>query len=190
MFSRRNRMIGVFYTLADALLAVSSFWLAYFIRARLTTLRPLFPSVFYLWVVPLAVVLWVVVGLLAGIYRDVLEAEPRRTFADPVKVGLISTALLFALTFAFKLEYISRALLGMYAVIDLGAMVLFRLAMGHLGGSLRRTFQGFRHFLLVGDTAEALGIARAIEASEKHGMVVSGFALVSPSEIAGFRKRV
>lgn len=178
MFSRHNRMIGVLYMLADALLAFASFWLAHRIRSHLVVLRPLYPAYFYIWIVPVAIGIWSGVGLVLGIYRDIQEEDLRRAFSDPIKVGFVSTTLLFTLTFAFQLEYISRSLLGLYVLLDLVAMILFRLLARRLGGALRRRFAGFRHFLLVGDTPEALEIARAIEANEKHGMKLSGFAVV------------
>ncbi len=171
-------MIGVLYLLADAVLALASFGLAYEIRSRLVTPRPLYPPSHYLWIVPLAVGLWIFVGLASGIYREIQEEDLRRAFVDPAKVGFTATTLLFAITFAFKLEYISRLLLGFYAALDLGAMILFRLVAWQLGTPLWRAFGGYRHFLVGGDTPEALEIARTIEANEKRGMRLLGFARV------------
>lgn len=178
MFARHNRMVGGLYLLADALLALASFGLAYWIRSNLITPRPLYPLAQYYWVVPLAVGVWISVGFALGIYREIREEELRRAFWDPIKVGCFSTTLLFALTFALKLDYISRLLLGFYAAVDLVAMILFRLLARRVGGPLRRTLGGFRHFLLVGRTPEALEIARAIEANESRGMQLFGFAQV------------
>ncbi len=188
MFSRHNRMIGVLYLLADALLALASFGLAYWIRSRLVVPQPLYPLANYLWIVPLAMGIWIGVGLGTGIYREIQEEALRRAFADPLKVGSISTTLLFALTFAFKLEYISRLLLGFYAVAALVAMILFRLLARRLGEPLRRNLGGFRNFLLVGATPEALEIARTLEANEKRGVRLLGFAqvgLIPQNEIHG-----
>ncbi len=171
-------MIGALYLLADAVLALASFGLAYEIRSHLVTPRPLYPPSYYLWIIPLAVGLWIGVGLAAGIYREIREEDLRRAFVDPAKVVFTATTLLFAFTFAFKLEYMSRLLLGFYAALDLGAMILFRLLARRLGAPLRRGFGGYRHFLVGGDTLEALEIARTIEANENRGMRLLGFARV------------
>ncbi len=181
MFARHNRMIGVLYMMADALLAFLSFWLAHAIRAHLHLTRALIPVYYYLWIVPVAVGLWISVGLAAGIYREIREEELRRAFLDPLKVGLVSTVLLFALSYAFKAEYISRLLLGFYAAVDLAAMIVFRLVARRWGGALRSALAGVRNFLLVGNTTEALGIARTIEANESRGQRLAGFALVDPA---------
>jgi FlaA1/EpsC-like NDP-sugar epimerase len=175
MFARHNRMIGAVYLLADLVLALLSFWLAHAVRSRLLSPQPLYPISHYPWIVPLALGIWLVVGLVAGIYREIREEELRRAFTDPLKVGVVSTTLLFAVTFAFKLEIVSRLLLGLYAAMDLVAMTLFRLLARRAAGLLRRSLAGIRNFLLVGDAAEIANIARAIEAHENHGMRLFGF---------------
>ena len=170
MVSRHNRVIGLFYLAADGLLAVASFAVAHWIRSYIVTPRPLYPLSHYLWIIPLAVGLWMGAGMMAGIYQEIREEELRRVFSDPIKVGLIATTLLFAFTYALKLEYISRLLLGFYAAFDLAAMIVFRLIARRLSEPLRRTFAGLYYFLLVGSTPEALEIAQIIEANERRGM--------------------
>jgi exopolysaccharide biosynthesis polyprenyl glycosylphosphotransferase len=181
MFARHDRLIGAFYLLADFLLALASFWWAHQIRSHLITPRPLYPLANYFWIVPLAVAIWLLVGLVAGIYREIREEELPRAFRDPLKVAIISTTLLFAVTFAFKLEIISRLLLGLYAVADLVAMTLFRLVAREFAGPLRRVLAGFHHFLLVGDGPEVEDIARTLEAHALHGVRLFGVLRVRSS---------
>ncbi len=180
MFSRHNRIIGGLYLVADALLVLASFWLAHWLRSHLTSLRSLYPAYYYLWIVPVTLGIWLGVGLTLGIYREIREEELRRAFVDPIKVGFVSTTLLFAFIFAFRLEYISRLLLGFYTIADLTAMILFRLAARRLSEPLRRSFGGLRHFLLVGDTPQVMEIARTLEANENRGLRLLGFARVHP----------
>ena len=114
-------------------------------------------------------------GLGYRAYRDVQDRGLRRSMLDPLKVTLIAPVLLFALISIFKVEFISRALLGFYAACDFLLMTAFRLAAyrARLGASIA----GVRNFLLVGWTHEALEIAKAIEADESHGMRLAGFAI-------------
>ena len=174
MFARHNRIVGFIYLLTDALLALASFWLAYGIRARLVTPRPLYSIAVYPWIVPIVVGIWIAVGSASGIYREIREEDLRRVFTDPVKVGFISTTLLFAIIFAFKLDYLSRLLLGFYAATNLVVSILFRLIARRWSEPLRRAVAGLRHFLLVGDGPQLLEIARAIEAREQRGMRLLG----------------
>jgi len=181
MFSRHNRMIGVFYLCADMLLALLSFWLAWEIRSHLITPRPLYSVSNYPWIVPLAAGTWVLVGLLAGVYRDINEQDLRRAFTDPLKVALGTMVLLFAATFAIKFQYLSRLLLVLYASTQLVAATLFRLLARHFAGPLRRSLAGLRSFLLVGEGPEVIEIARTIEAHEAHGMLLVGFVRTGAS---------
>jgi exopolysaccharide biosynthesis polyprenyl glycosylphosphotransferase len=178
MFSRHKKMIGVLYLLADAALAAGSFALAYGIRSRFITRQPFYPDSNYFWIIPYAIALWIVVGFVTGSYREIQEENLLRAFWDPAKAAFLGTALLFATIFAFKLVYISRLLLGFYAIIDLLAMVAFRLAARQLGDPLRRTFGGYREFLLVGDAPHIDEVAKAIETNEKRGMRIFGFARI------------
>src|SRR5579883_3425755 len=160
MFSRHNQMMGVLYALADGVLAVVSFGLAHSLRLSLVSLRPLYSVSYYFWIFPFVVALWLATGWATGLYRDVEEQDWRRALGGTLKVGVIATVVLFAFIFAFKVEFISRLLLIFYALIDFLLMALF---------------------LLVGNTPQALEIARIIEANEHRGMRLSGFAVVASS---------
>lgn len=171
MFTRHKRILGRLYLAGDALAALASFGLAYLIRAHLIS-RPLYPVSYYVWIVPVTLGIWLGVGVALGIYRDIREEELRRAFIDPIKVTFLATTLLFAVTFAFKLDYISRLLLGFYGASDLVLMILFRIV-------ARRLSVGEpRHLLLVGVTPEAMDIARTLEANEQRGLRLVGFARV------------
>ncbi len=170
-------MIGVLYALADALLALASFFLAHSIRLHLGGLRPLYPVWHYLWILPVLPALWVGAGWVTRLYRGIESHEPRRAITGPVKVTIIATVLLFAFISIFKLEYISRSLLGLYSAVDLALMIIFRQATGRAISRLGHSAGGFRHFLLVGSGGEAINIARTIELNEDLGVLLSGFAV-------------
>jgi exopolysaccharide biosynthesis polyprenyl glycosylphosphotransferase len=185
MFSRHNRMVGVLYAAADGSVALLSFWLARRIRMGMVSVRPLYPVSYYLWIVPVVIALWLCVGWLTGLYGDVEETSFRRTVTAAFKVVLLGSLLLFAFIFLTKFPYISRTLLALYAGLDFVLMIVYRSAATAILGRLRSSVGGFRHFLLVGDTPDALEIARRIEASELRGMRLSGFAVVAPQVESG-----
>ncbi|HLI34534.1 MAG TPA: sugar transferase [Terriglobia bacterium] len=179
MFSRHNQMMGVLYALADGVLAAASFGLAHSLRLSLASLRPLYPVAYYFWIFPFVVALWLATGWATGLYRDVEEQDLRRTLGGTLKVAVIATVILFAFIFAFKVEFISRLLLVFYALIDFLLMSLFRLAANRWGGRISASVAGFSQFLLVGNTPQALEIARIIEANEHRGMRLAGFAVLA-----------
>lgn len=176
-------MMGAVYALADAALALASFWIAYLIRANLPGVRPLYPVIFYIWIVPLVILLWLGVGWAGGAYRDVQNMDLRRALLDPLKTAVFAGLVFFAAISLAKVEFISRSLVAFYAAADFGLMILFRLVARQ--GRLASSMFGVRTFLLVGGTGEAIEIAKSIEASESHGMRVAGFALAGfPSDEA------
>ena len=185
MFARHNRMMGIIFLASDFLLTLASYGLACEIRSHLAGFRPLYSLSNYPGLVPLIFVVWVGVGVAAGLYREVQEEDLRRVFVDPLKVCLVSTVLLFALIFALQLEFISRLLLGIYALTDFLLMILFRLVAWRFAVPLRRSVAGYRHFLLVGDGPEVAEIARTLEANETRGTRLYGFVRVrkGPSEV-------
>jgi exopolysaccharide biosynthesis polyprenyl glycosylphosphotransferase len=180
-------MVGVLYAAGDASAALLSFWLARRIRVGMVSVRPLYPVSYYLWIIPLVMALWLCVGWITGLYGDVEEPSFRRTVTSALKVTVLGSLLLFAFIFLTKFPYISRTLLALYVGLDFLLMVLYRWVAAVILGRLRASVGSFRHFLLVGDTPDALEIARSIEASELRGMRLSGFALVAPQVQLGSR---
>jgi exopolysaccharide biosynthesis polyprenyl glycosylphosphotransferase len=190
MFARHKRMVGVLYTATDGLVAILSFWLARQIRLAIVNVRPLYPVSYYLWIIPLVVALWLCVGWITGLYRDVEPENFRRTASAALKVTILASLLLFAFIFLSKFPYISRTLLAFYAVVDYLLMVLYRVVAGRVPGRLRASVRRLRHFLVIGDRPDALQIAEAIEANELRGMRLSGFAVVTSGIFSGSRFRV
>jgi len=140
MLALYKRFLAGLYIAADAALAFAAFAAATWLRTRVLEPTPLYPLSHYAWIVPLAAGLWVATGLVLGVYREIEAENLRRAFWDPLRVAAIATTLLFAVTFAFKLDYVSRLLLGLYALADLAAMVAFRLVARAASPTFRRRF--------------------------------------------------
>lgn len=178
MFSRQDRMIGVLYALAEAFLALASFLAAHTLRAHWHGLRPLYPAIYYLWIVPLIPAIWVGTAWALGSYRDPLYQDFRRVLAVTLKVGVTATILIFALIQILKVQHVSRLLLLLFGALQSLAVLLFRWMAHRAGNRLGMALTGTRHYLLVGDTAEAVKIAQTIEANAQRGMLLSGFAVL------------
>lgn len=178
MFSRHNRMIAALYVLGDALMVLGSCLLAYYARSHFFPhARVFYTGRFYLWLMPAALLIWILTGLAAGIYREIREDDWRSVFWDPLKVNVVATLILMAFTVAVKDEHISRLLIGIFCVTVLAAMIALRLLARQLGPGLRAAFGNVRHVLVVGRTPEAMEIAREIEENESHGVKLAGFAM-------------
>ena len=177
MFAHREKAFKIFTVVGDGAVAVAAFSLAYLLRASLDFLPKLYPLRYYPWLVLLIVGLWLAVGYVLRTYREVGEASVERAFVDPVKVFGLGTVLLFALTFALKLDYVSRLLLGLFAVTDLLLMVFLRLLLRKLGVKFSHWLAGSKHFLIVGNTPAAKEVGRILESGDRLGEQLLGFAI-------------
>jgi exopolysaccharide biosynthesis polyprenyl glycosylphosphotransferase len=178
MFARHIRLMGIIFLVSDVVLALSSLGLAHLIRAHLSSLRPFYSLSNYPGIVPLTAVIVAGIGAVSGVYREVHEEDLARAFIDPIKIALFSTIVLFAATFALELVFVSRLLLGIFAVLDFIVMVVFRLLVRRFAGTLRRSAGSYRNFLLVGDGPELGEMARTLEANESRGIRLFGFVRV------------
>lgn len=178
MFSSENRLLRALYMAMDGLIAVASFWAAQTVRSRIPWIRALFPIYNYVWILPLILLIWLTVGWANGLYTRALEARLLRVVPLLIKISVFSTLLLFAATFAMHYEHLSRTLLGIFAVFDLFGMIGLRVLTAKWNEPLHRGLGGYRHFLLVGDTPQAVAIAVSIEANEVRGVKLSGFAVL------------
>ena len=177
MFAHREKAFKLFTGVGDGVVALAAFGLAYLLRASLDSLPELYPLRYYPWLVPLVVGLWLAVGFVLRTYREVGEASVERALVDPVKVFGLGTLVLFALTFALKLDYVSRLLLGLFAVFDLLLMVFLRLLLRKLGVRFTHWLAGSKHFLIVGNTPAAKQVGRILESGERLGAQLLGFAI-------------
>ena len=178
MFSRHNRMIAALYILGDALMVLGSCLAAYYARSHFFPhARVFYTGRFYLWLMPAALLIWVLTGLAAGIYREIHENDWRSVLWDPLKVNVVATFILMAFTVVVKDEYISRLLIVIFCVTALAAMVALRLLARQFGPGLRAAFGNVRHVVVVGRTPEAMEIAREIEENESRGVKLAGFVV-------------
>ena len=176
MFTHRIKALQLFTVFGDGLVAIASFALAYRVRLSLEFLPELYPLEYYSWLAPLVVGLWIVVGFSLRLYRDIDDSGPGYVVGAPVRVAAVATPALFALTFALRLHYVSRLLLGMFAVFDLLLMVGFRLLVRILDERFPCWLAEPRNVLVVGGTREAVDMGRILKSGERLGARLFGYA--------------
>jgi exopolysaccharide biosynthesis polyprenyl glycosylphosphotransferase len=177
MFSSENRLLRALFVALDALIALVSFWIAQEIRARMARIWGLNPAYNYVGIVPIILLIWITVGWAHGLYDRPLHERPLRLVPRLIRITIFSTLVLFAVTFAIHYLRLSRFLLLIFALIDLLGMLALRLITAKWNEPLHRALGGHRHFLLVGNTPDAIAIATFIEANEPRGLKLTGFAV-------------
>lgn len=177
------------FALADALIVVAAFQLAYWARVRMTLenvffLTPLVHSVLIGW----SALVWVSLGLWWEIYDRVNSAQTQVILRDAFRQCLLGAASIIFLEYSLRLE-LSRFFIGIFALLAWILLSLFRL---NAGGALRvvmREFSSTHYVMVVGTGDAALKLGRQIEAARDYGVRLIGFLWdadsLSKIELAG-----
>lgn len=160
--------------LADGLVLVAAFPLAYLVKTRLlpADLTPLYSPEVY--VAPAAMV------AMATLF--VLERRGAHTAAATRSLGVITgtvvvsvgIALVFGATllYAFKLSYVSRLFLALYGASSALLLIGVHLSLRPVIARARETGVSAPRVLLVGDEAEAAHLAAVLEEESPFGIAV------------------
>jgi exopolysaccharide biosynthesis polyprenyl glycosylphosphotransferase len=160
--------------IADGLVLTLAFPLAYLIKTRLLPqdLTPLYAPEAY--IAPAALV--AVVTLLVLERRGAHSASELRSLPQIVRTvgAATATAVLVGATvlFAFKVSYVSRLFLALYAGSGAVLLVAVHLGLRPLVARARESGENAARLLLVGSAAEASELAERLDAESPFGVVV------------------
>jgi exopolysaccharide biosynthesis polyprenyl glycosylphosphotransferase len=182
VFSRHKRKAALLFALADVILTTLTFEAAYQLRAHLPFERVFFilPPVKAL-VLGATLIIWVTLGYLLRVYERLESGDPLTALQDSLRQVTAGMLLLIGFLFLEKLD-ISRAFLGLFAVLNLTALIAYRVSARSLRGWIRRQFGAEAHFVVVGTGETARQVGRALEQNREYGVRLLGF--VGEDELA------
>jgi len=175
----RRRQIQVVLQLAGDILATGiSLWLAYWLRFDVEILpvtKGVPPVGPYLWLIPVAMVLFPVVFYFQGLYQR-RRARSRFDEAVRVFVGVVlATALLTGgLTFYREFSY-SRLVLGIFAAIDFLVVLFVRWTISGVLRRVRRSGGNLQNVLVVGAGELGRQVVGRLSGHREFGFRVVGF---------------
>jgi exopolysaccharide biosynthesis polyprenyl glycosylphosphotransferase len=111
---------------------------------------------------------------------------------DSLKQTALGTACVILIQYAVQLDQsgvqlnLSRSFVGLLAASSWVLLCLFRFNAGALVGWIRREFGTPHHVLVTGLGERAVGLGRALEGSERHGIRLVGFVADHNCEIPQF----
>lgn len=129
MPSQRREFQRQFQQIGDAVLAAAMFWAAHAVREWLAYEFPLvFPGIapfrYYKWLYLIIVPLLPFLLDLNGYYRRPLERRHGETFTVLAKSVLICALVVVAAMYFLRLTGLSRGVIVLYAVLNLGALLV------------------------------------------------------------------
>lgn len=175
MFRHQTRKLKILFALADALLTLAAFTLAYDVR-EVAHLRHTFflkPDVYALLLV-FSLITWAAVGYRLDVYGKLEAARVRIVLADAVRQAAICGLALVVLVYAARTDT-SRLFLGLCVATNCVFLMIFRIAARNFIAHVSRKLGAERNIFIVGLGGAAIAHARGLEKWEGHGARILGF---------------
>ena len=174
MFSRHRRKTRFLFGLADILLALLAFELAYRTRMALPLERVFFLAApVKALLMGAAAVLWPMAGVWLRVYERLDAESPLIIVRDTLRQCVAGGVALILIEYALRLD-LSRPFLGLFLLYTCAILCLFRLNARRLVGWVRRGL-GQPYFVLIAGTGpRAQRLAALLERSADHGVRLMG----------------
>ncbi len=185
MLRENTKIISGGLKTADLVITALSFLAAYAIRGAIPELPALRPFSEYSFLLIFILPLWA--GLLRyyGAYGTMRTKSLTQTLVPVLKGSSAAVIVLMTLLYAFKLEYVSRALIIIFFVVNSALLLAFKASVLFLTRYLRTKGYNFRTMIIVGTGRRALEFARFIEEHKQWGVHVLGFVSVGKNDEPG-----
>jgi exopolysaccharide biosynthesis polyprenyl glycosylphosphotransferase len=175
---KRFRLIFVLSVYAiELLFTLCVFFVAYLLRAGpLVTLFGKFEGLgSVLWLFIPTLIVWAILLWRYRFQAPTFEGALLSNFGRAMLVVVLGTTMLFAISYATKQFYVSRAFLGLFAGLDLVALVSARsIAQSLFRHYVRRGYDR-TYILIAGTGGRARKVARLLEQHREHGLELVGY---------------
>jgi exopolysaccharide biosynthesis polyprenyl glycosylphosphotransferase len=182
MLKQKARAIALGVLAGDLAITALSLPVAYVIRhGVLTSLSPsLFPNPLhpfdrYLSLLMLILPFWAVMLYVAGFYRSHRTTPLAEEIWAATKVAFGGTAILALVAYGLRLDYVSRWLLVVFAIVNFSFLATEKITLRLLSRYVRTRGYNFRTVLLVGTGQKAAQLADFLEAHPHWGFRVVGY---------------
>ncbi len=169
MFDPHRHKAAVLVAVGDVILTILTFEAAYQTRVFLPLERVFFiltPIKALLLGVTLA--LWLLAGRWIGVYERLYGTNVWAAAYDSLRQVLFGTLGLVVFQFLLRLD-VSRSFIGLFALYNFLALVVYRASAGRLRGYIRRQFGAEVFYVIVGCSEKALDLGRQLEQGAEFG---------------------
>jgi exopolysaccharide biosynthesis polyprenyl glycosylphosphotransferase len=182
MFEERSEDLHRVTTLLDLCLTITVFLTAPWLRTLLIDDEP--PNVLsHIAFLPFILALWMLFLPFFGAYRSPRNTSRRAytwVIARAVAAGL---ATLLTILFVMKIQYVSRAVILIFAALDFLALVAIRLGVVWYFQRSLRQGEGFRKVLIVGSGSRARRLAETLLQNSEWGIRIVGYLDPDPARV-------
>ncbi len=178
MLKQHARVVVLFRYITDIILTVLAFFIAYWIRAYPITefgLSSLFPLKFYLWMLPLILIVWSYLLYYFRAYKSFRTSPLIDELKIVFMVVLVGGLVVGALVFIAHYHTISRTFVLTFALIDLALLSMGRILIRQLSRQIRKKGYNYRNVIIVGTGETALDVLGMIGSHGGWGLRLVGF---------------
>ena len=182
MLKQRARVLAGGLILADLAITAVSLLVAYPLRNQV--LRAIWPSAFagalypfsrYLLLLALVLPVFALCLVSVGFYSSRRTLPLWEELWAAAKAVFLATATISLLVYAFRLTYVSRPFLFLFAIVDFLLLATEKLSIRSAAQSARARGYNFRTVVLAGTGKRAFALAQFLEAHPHWGFKVIGY---------------
>jgi exopolysaccharide biosynthesis polyprenyl glycosylphosphotransferase len=162
VFAHQRKKVQLLFALADALVTVAAFEIAYATRLQLSFQRTFFlhPKT-HILLMAVCVVTWVALGAFQRVYDYLDSATPRRLLPGAFRQALIGTVVVVLVEYLLRLD-LSRSFLFLFFSFNLILLILGRVLIPKVIGAFQRDFGTPYHLVLVGSQSKTIALAERL----------------------------
>lgn len=164
MIKTESELAKKLHSILDTLLTIAAFISAYFIKKYFLpeSFRGLAESPNYYIVLLMIIIIWFILFELFGLYTSYIKISFAKIFSDMVKAVSTGMVLIVLLIFIFKLDAISRLLMSIFFLLNIGVLTFSkRLIYKKYVGEPKSEYK-FHNVLIVGSKERARDVICAI----------------------------
>ena len=189
MIKTESELAIKLHSILDILLTVAAFIWAYFIKKYFLpeSFRGLTESPNYYIALLMIIIIWFILFELFGLYTSYLKISFSKIFSDMVKAVSVGMILMVLLMFVFKLDDVSRLLMGFFFLLNIGVLTFSKRIIYNRYVKKPISEYKLHNVLIVGSKERARDVIRAIGTNKHPGFRAKSYP-GTEVETTGFPK--
>ncbi len=171
MLKKHSQFFARMMMVLDAMIVGASGVGAYFFINRL---EMLFPPVYYLWLLPVLVLIWGCLLIYLGMYESFRIKSVQQILGIIFTSGFVGFIIFGNISYLCKLTYVSRILMISFFVLAAVLLAFEKIVIVNIFRCLRRKGFNFRNMLIVGTSQRARQLICEIDAHQELGLRIVG----------------
>ncbi|MFO7558207.1 MAG: sugar transferase [Desulfobacterales bacterium] len=176
MLKEKSELIVHVHRLLDICLTVAAFVAAYFLKLYIVpeAYQGLIRDPNYYVILLMIIIIWYPLFAWFGLYESYRKSSLRKMIVNILKAVSSGVMVLVLVLYLLKIEDISRLLIGIFFVLDITFLVLYKSVAFRMLSRFRIKGYNFRNILIIGSRERAKDVIKEIGANPGAGFRIMG----------------